>query len=104
MVHGGAVHLSKDHIMMDDGTKNFGQVVELDTHGWGKPLTDWAVSSLSQEHGILVATNDKEFKKFNVGDFMGIIPVHSCLTADAMKGYLTLEGKTLEHLEGTNYR
>ncbi len=90
--------------MMDDGTKNFGQVVELDAHGWGKPLNDWAVSSLSQEHGILVATNDKEFKKFNVGDFMGIIPVHSCLTADAMKGYLTLEGKTLEHLEGTNYR
>ena len=104
VVHGGAVHLSKDHIMMDDGTKNFGQVVELDAHGWGKPLTDWAVSSLSQEHGILVTTNDKEFKKFNVGDFMGIIPVHSCLTADAMKGYLTLEGKTLEHLEGTNYR
>ena len=43
VVHGGAVHLSKDHIAMDDGSKNFGQVVKLNIQGWGQQLTDWSV-------------------------------------------------------------
>ena len=104
VVHGGAVHLSKDYIAMDDGSKNFGQVVKLENQGWGQPLTEWSVSSLSQEHGILESASEEAFTKIKVGDFIGILPIHSCLTADAMKGYLTLEGLPLEHLEGTNYR
>jgi len=31
---------------------------------------------------------------------MFVLPVHSCLTADLMKGYLTLQGDRLEHLSG----
>ena len=89
---------------MDDGSKNFGQVVKLDNQGWGQPLTEWSVSSLSQEHGILESASEEAFTKIKVGDFIGILPIHSCLTADAMKGYLTLDGLPLEHLEGTNYR
>jgi D-serine deaminase-like pyridoxal phosphate-dependent protein len=99
IVHGGAVHLSKDFITRGDGSKSFGLAVELNQESWGKPLKDTYVKSLSQEHGVLKAAADT-FEKFQVGDVIGILPVHSCLTADAMKGYVTFDGKAIEHLEG----
>ena len=38
--------------------------------------------------------------KRNIGYLVGIVPVHSCLTANLMKGYLTLEGEEIDHMEG----
>ena len=37
--------------------------------------------------------------KRNIGYLVGIVPVHSCLTANLMKGYLTLEGEEIDHME-----
>ncbi len=54
-----------------------------------EPLT--YVHSLSQEHGILKVTQ-RDFDLFHVGDLVEIIPVHSCLTANLAKNYLTTEG------------
>jgi hypothetical protein len=30
---------------------------------------------------------------------IAILPVHSCITASCMKGYLTMDGRHLTHLE-----
>ncbi|WP_205500470.1 alanine racemase [Rufibacter psychrotolerans] len=97
ILYGGAVHFSKDALPQADGSVIFGLVVSLTENGWGAPLPDTAVVSLSQEHGV-VRTSPKIFSQFKVGELVGVLPVHSCLTADLMKGYLTLAGERLEHL------
>ncbi|MGB3467281.1 MAG: hypothetical protein WBA74_18505 [Cyclobacteriaceae bacterium] len=33
-----------------------------------------------------------------IGDLVGIIPIHSCLTANLMGKYLTLDNKLLLHM------
>ncbi len=94
IVHGGAVHFSKDFLKREDGTVTYGEVVKLTSTGWELPALNGFVKSLSQEHGILHLT-DEEILKINVGDVLGILPVHSCLTADVMGEYYTLEGKSI---------
>ncbi|MDX5423098.1 MAG: alanine racemase, partial [Hymenobacteraceae bacterium] len=99
IVHGGSVHFSKDSLEQPDGTVIFGRVVELSENGWSVPLEGIAVVSLSQEHGTIRASKEL-FDRYRIGDLMGVLPIHSCLTADLMKGYVTLDGKRLEHLSG----
>jgi len=83
VVHCGAVHLSKDYIEVEN-QKVFGQLVIFSSDkSWHKPHGNAFVKSLSQEHGIIKAENDI-FKQINIGDTVGIVPVHSCLTADVM--------------------
>ena len=72
----------------------YGLVVKLTPDGWSEPLTDCFVKALSQEHGI-IKLSDQEINKFNPGDLIGILPVHSCLTADLMKQYLTLDNQII---------
>lgn len=50
---------------------------------------------LSQEHGVVQAS-DELFRDKGVGDRIGILPVHSCLSADAMNAYQLLNGEKLE--------
>jgi len=57
------------------------------------------VSGLSQEHGIIHAGRQL-MNRTKIGDLIGIIPVHSCLTANLMKGYQTLEGEEVDHMMG----
>ncbi|HWA33426.1 MAG TPA: alanine racemase [Cyclobacteriaceae bacterium] len=95
IVHGGGVHFSKDQLKREDGKSVFGEVVRLTDSGWdATPLPIYA-KSLSQEHGVLVAPGG-EAEKFKVGDVLGILPVHSCLTADAMGEYRTIDGKLID--------
>jgi D-serine deaminase-like pyridoxal phosphate-dependent protein len=68
---------------------------------WGLSEKDCYVSSLSQEHGI-VKMNEESFKKTHVGDLLCILPVHSCLTADAFGHYLTLDGRRIEMMKKEN--
>lgn len=99
-IYGGAVHFSKDCI--DDGSGMiFGKVVRLGVNGWGMPLEDCFVKSLSQEHGI-VHLSVEEFEQTKIGDVLGILPVHSCLTAEAMGVYRTLEGVVVDHYAQKN--
>lgn len=95
VVYGGAVHLSKDSIIDNSGNQIFGRVVRLNKTGWGAPVEGTFVKSLSQEHGIIKTTDDF-IKTVNVGDFFGILPVHSCLTAHLMREYFTIHGERIK--------
>ena len=69
-------------------------VVKIDQVGWSDPIANTYVSALSQEHGI-IKTTKALIDKINVGDILGILPVHSCLTSHQMKEYRTIDGKRL---------
>jgi len=84
VIYGGAIQLSKEFIAADNDFKLFGYVVAFDSNGWGDPIPGAYVSSLSQEHGI-VKMPDKYFDMYKIGDTIGILPIHSCLTANLLQ-------------------
>jgi D-serine deaminase-like pyridoxal phosphate-dependent protein len=86
LIFGGAVHLSKESLMYE-GHLIFGLTCMLSENGWSPPLQDCYVSGLSQEHGIVKVTPEV-FSSIKPGDLLGILPVHSCLTAQCMGSYL----------------
>lgn len=96
VVHGGAVHLSKDSIKTNDKT-HFGRPVILHEKGWDAPVAGSYVTALSQEHGI-ISCSDSFFDSIETGDLIGILPVHSCLTADCMGAYTTLDGQYIKQM------
>lgn len=98
LIHGGGVHLAKDVLMEPDGSKNFGEIVYLTKEGWIISKERSFVKSISQEHGLIQAS-DELLSKVKVGDLLGILPVHSCMTADCMKSYMALDGKLIDHAE-----
>ncbi|UXX80490.1 alanine racemase [Reichenbachiella carrageenanivorans] len=99
VVHAGAVHLSKDRLQDAAGQSYFGQVVELQEKSWSKPLEGCHVKSLSQEHGKITLSKD-QMAKIKIGDVLGILPVHSCLTANLMKEYMTIRGEKIGTMNG----
>lgn len=94
VVYGGAIHLSKEHIIMENGNKSFGLVALQESNGWGKTLEDTYVSSVSQEHGI-IKTTDEIISKLKIGDLLFILPIHSCLTSNLHRKYITLDGQEI---------
>jgi len=99
LIHGGGVHLAKDVLINEDGSKNFGEIVLLHENGWSIPSHRSFVKSISQEHGIVQAS-DELLASVQVGDLLGVLPVHSCMTADCMGSYLSLNGQVVDHAEG----
>jgi D-serine deaminase-like pyridoxal phosphate-dependent protein len=95
IVHGGAVHFSKEGFEISNGQVIYGYVVYLKEGGWTAPLEGAYVRGLSQEHGIIRA-NSRVFNAIEEGDVIGILPIHSCLTADLMKELYTMEGEKIE--------
>lgn len=83
VIYGGAVHFSKEYILENE-QKIFGKVVEITNTKWDNFAEDIFVTSLSQEHGIIKAS-EKFINSTSIGDVLGIIPVHSCLTANLLK-------------------
>jgi D-serine deaminase-like pyridoxal phosphate-dependent protein len=53
------------------------------------------VASLSQEHGIVQAEKEL-FDRVQVGDLLMVVPVHSCLTANLLGRFLTLDGEVID--------
>lgn len=94
VVYGGGVHLSKDFIVLDDGSKSFGSIALPTDEGWSTSIENAYVSSPSQEHGVIKAGEDF-VEKTNVGDILMILPIHSCLTANLYQKLKTLEGQNL---------
>lgn len=94
VIHGGAIHLSKDFLYKSSGERIYGYVVKIGEREWSKPIPGAYLANLSQEHGIIRA-NREFIEEIKLGDVVGILPVHSCLTGHLMKGYLTLEGETI---------
>ncbi len=96
VVHGGGVHLGKESLIDRDGRVSFGHVVELSDSGWNDPVPGAVVTSLSQEHGVISAP--REFlARTQIGDIIGILPVHACITADTAGKYVTADSKPLNH-------
>jgi D-serine deaminase-like pyridoxal phosphate-dependent protein len=99
ILYGGAVHLAKDFLRREDGSLAFGAVVLLGDDGWSAPIPGAWVRSLSQEHGIVHAEPEVFSwltERVGVGDLLGVLPVHSCLTADLLRHYLTLDGMRID--------
>lgn len=94
VIYGGGIHLSKETVYEKKDRKIYGLIVKLHDKGWDKPLSDTYISILSQEHGIIQTTNEN-FELFKIGETIGVIPVHSCLTANLMKHYTTLDNRKI---------
>jgi D-serine deaminase-like pyridoxal phosphate-dependent protein len=90
IIYGGGVHLSKDHLVSENGVTVYGKAVYLNEKCWIKTSEDDYIRSVSQEHGI-IASSDDLFRSIKVGDLVGIVPVHSCMTADLLKKYYTFD-------------
>jgi len=82
LIYGGAVHLSKESLD-EDGRLHYGKAVRLVRGGWDTQGILGQVDRLSQEHGIIRVEGD--WPELQVGELLGILPVHSCLTADLMR-------------------
>jgi D-serine deaminase-like pyridoxal phosphate-dependent protein len=98
VLYGGAVHLSKDFVVNNDNVKVFGYVAEMEEKGkgWGKIIKNAYLKSMSQEHGIIkVSSSSDPLMSKKIGDLLVVLPAHSCLTADVMGAYRTLDEKTI---------
>lgn len=92
MLYGGAVHLSKDRITLDDNTVSYGAVVPLSAEGWQIPdKLDSVLVGLSQEHGTVRASAEL-LTSVKRGDLLAVLPIHSCLTANLLGNARTLSG------------
>ena len=98
VVHAGAVHLSKERLELVDGTTSYGSVVKMNGLHWDVEQILGQVKSLSQEHGI-VSVSDEITNTIKPGDVLGIIPVHSCLTANLMKQFLCADGNFIQMMK-----
>jgi D-serine deaminase-like pyridoxal phosphate-dependent protein len=96
VVYGGGVHLSKERLEDGEGTI-YGRVVEKTENSWGKVIPNMYVKSLSQEHGIISVSED-HIDQYTIGDYLMVLPVHSCMTANLMKSYNTLDGHNISKL------
>lgn len=83
VLHGGAIHLSKEYIIID-AEKVYGELVLLrDGRAWQRLPERAYLTSLSQEHGIAKVPAGF-FAQIKTGGIIGIVPVHSCLTVHQM--------------------
>ena len=98
VLHCGAVHLSKEGLL-ENGRPCHGMLAPLTDRGWGSPLADTRVTALSQEHAVVEAAAGV-LDRVHPGDRVAVLPVHSCLTADLMRGYLCTDGTVADHRNG----
>lgn len=94
-VYGGAVHHSKEALVRDDGTVSYGRIALPTANEWQVTSDENYIYSLSQEHGLVQASTHL-MEQIEVGDLLLVLPVHSCLTANLLKSYVTLGGKRIE--------
>ncbi|WP_430810159.1 MULTISPECIES: alanine racemase [unclassified Carboxylicivirga] len=87
IVHGGAVHFSKDSLTKN-GKIHYGTVIRLNDLHWDTGQTLGHITKLSQEHGTITLLPE-HINQVKIGDMLAILPIHSCLTANLMKGYTT---------------
>ena len=95
VIYGGAVHLSKDYVPHGK-MKSFGQCVRLKANGWETEVFG-NLERISQEHGI-IKMKKENLAHVKVGDLIGVIPVHSCLTADLQGHYRSTDGERIDKI------
>ena len=94
LIYGGGIHFSKEYLQTSEAENSYGAIVLPEKNNWGPIQKKMNLISLSQEHGIVSVPKDIQ-KQFKVGDILYILPVHSCMTANLMKRYYTLDGKEI---------
>lgn len=98
IIHGGAVHLSKDSIIRNE-QPIYGIAAHRTDNGWTIPEESSPLISISQEHGIIKASQSL-LDSTTIGDTIDILPIHSCLTANLMRGYERIDGQDfIPHME-----
>lgn len=91
VIDAGAIALSKDRGPVEfDPECGYGRVLDLAGNELGL-----RVSSLSQEHGVLLAPDDATFDRLKVGTRVRVLANHSCLTAAQHAHYHVLEGEQI---------
>ena len=87
VIHGGAVHFSKDSAKTGDNSI-YGWVLDPDSPTEErKVLSGTYLNRLSQEHGVIRSENMKWFSNVSEGDLVRILPIHSCLTSNLFPKY-----------------
>lgn len=86
ILHGGAVHLSKEFLPFGR-EKNFGQIIRYSAES-DISETNLFVSAISQEHGTV--------QGLLPDSYAWVCPIHSCLTANLHSNYFTTEDKEIE--------
>ena len=99
LIHGGAVHFSKESLTDADGTVHFGKLAFPDKTGWHGHIPGVYLKSISQEHGLIQCTPEF-FENARIGDIVYVYPAHSCLAADLFKSYLLTDGTLLDDNRG----
>ncbi len=97
VIYGGGVHLSKERLEDKAHGTIYGKVVKQSEDNWGGIIPEMYVKNLSQEHGI-VSVPGAEISKYKIGDYLLILPVHSCMTANLHKHYQTDSGEVISRL------
>ncbi|MFX1483799.1 MAG: alanine racemase [Promethearchaeota archaeon] len=98
---------NKERIVIDAGatalSKDRGPIQFNPNPGYGRILKDYdgriledgvIISSLSQEHGKLIVTDDTDLH-LEYGDEVRILPNHSCLTANLFDSYNVVKGNSI---------
>jgi len=98
IIYGGGIHFAKDFLLLEDGRKCFGRMVDIGATSWSveKIMTNPFLVSLSQEHGVVQCTKEN-FNTCHPGDLTLWLPVHSCMTADTMGEYTSTDGGMIDH-------
>lgn len=94
LLYGGVIHFSKEYILNDQNQKVFGYLAESSLRGWEGVNKACYLSGLSQEHGLLKVPAEV-LDEVNIGDVLLIYPVHSCLSANLLRSYITPDGEVL---------
>ncbi|MCK9449381.1 MAG: alanine racemase [Bacteroidales bacterium] len=92
IVYGGSIHFSAEYIAGDSGFRLYGYPVLLERNGWSELVTGAWVRALSQEHGVIQLPKGMT-NSFRAGDLIGVLPVHACLTVNAMGKMQNLNGE-----------
>ncbi len=110
VVHGGAVHFSREYLTGVEDKPFFGLLGTL-TPGSGskkgkaaameqRVLTEVAVTSVCQEHGTIEVSSQlfqEYFGRLEIGDLVLVWPVHSCLACNLAGEYRTMAGVILDN-------
>ncbi len=94
VIYGGGVHFSRDFSFLPSGEKYYGFVVEQNVKSWNVNNREGILKSVSQEHGV-VKFNSSIPPNIKEGNLLTILPIHSCLTGNLMKEYVTLENEVI---------
>jgi len=94
ILHGGAVHLSKDHLQDEQGFF-YGKLARPCSKGWSEEIDGLRLEKLSQEHGIVKGSAEL-IASFKPGDLLMVLPVHSCLTVDLMREAYLPDGSPVD--------